>query len=251
MPASQGPRRASFYRPGRGPLMAGWAAAALFVAGSLAAVAYGLARPEPALRWPTIAGAIAYIVAPICLLILLLAALSERRPPARLVLGLPAFGLALLVVVLGWFAPAESSGATLLCFGPLALIVGLIPLLAWRQTPPYLREARLEGQGERLRAYLSAHDGLARYGAAARALGLTEPALRLLLAELEASGDLAGVHYPQARLFVSAPAEERGVARVEALLAEGAPRDAATLAASLRLPEAVVADWLTRMRARR
>ncbi len=235
---------ASPFRPERGPRLAGLVAAGLFVAGCLAALAYGLTRADPALRWPSVAGVVAYIVAPVCLLILVLAALRERRPPARLALSLPAVLLALLMMGLSALSPAEAGGLTLLCFGPLALLLAVVPLLAARQTPAYLRQQRDRARGQRLLDHLAAQGGLLRYRDAARALDWPELAVRTQLAALEGAGDLAGRDYPEAGLYVSAPAEEAGVARVEALLAAGAPRDAAALAARLDLPVAVAADWL-------
>lgn len=244
MPARTRTHRLSAFRPRKGPRLAGLAAAALFVLGSIAALIYGLTRPEAALRWPTVAGAIAYIINPICVLILVIAALNERRPPARLALSAPAALLALLTIMLGAFSPAEVGGLNLFCFGPLAILVALIPLLSWRQTPDYLQQERLQAQGDRLRAYLDEHEGMARYREAARALGMADLSLRTLIADLEANGDLAGIGYPEVGLYVSAPGEERGVARLEVLLAEGVPHDAAALAERLGVPEPVAADWL-------
>lgn len=236
------------FRPGRWPRLAGLAAAALFAGGVLVALIYGLTRPEPALRWPSVAGVVGFIVAPLCLLILLLAALNERRPPARLALSAPAALLAILMVALAALSPAETGAFTLLCLGPLALLIAVIPLLALRQTPAYLRAERLRARGADLRAYLEGHDGLLRYRDAARHLGLTEVALRTLIADLEEAGELAGQAYATgadfSALYVSAPGEERGVARVEELLRAGHPREAGALAESLGVPVAVVEDWL-------
>ena len=50
-------------------------------------------------------------------------------------------------------------------------------------------------------------------------------------------------------LYVSAPGEERGVARVEELLRAGHPREAGELAESLGVPLAVAEDWLGLARA--
>lgn len=235
---------ASPFCPSRGPRLAGLIAAGLFVAGCLAALVYGLTRADPALRWPSVAGVLAFIVAPVCLLILVLAALRERRPPARLTLSLPAVLLALLMMGLAALSPAEAGGLNLLCLGPLALLLAMLPLLAARQTPEYLRQERERARGQRLLAHLTAQGGLLRYRDAARALGWAEVTVRTQLADLEAAGDLAGRDYPEAGLYVSAPAEEAGVARIEALLTAGAPRDAAALAAQLAVPAAVAADWL-------
>ena len=232
------------YRPSKGPRLAGLIAAGLFGAGCVAALIYGLTRPDPALRWPSVAGVIGYIVAPVCLLILVLAALRERRPPARLTLSVPAVLLALLMMGMIAASPNEAGSLNLLCFGPLALLLALIPLLALKHTPAYLREERQQAQGQRLLAYLAEHEGVLRYRDAARALGYTEVAVRTLLAELEEGGDLAGMNYPAAGAYVSAPGEEAGLARLAALLAAGAPRDAATLAAQLGVPAAVVEDWI-------
>lgn len=232
------------YRPAKGPRLAGLAAAALFGVGLLVALVYGLTRPDPSLRWPTVAGVLGYFVAPVCLLLLVWASLRERRPPARLTLSVPAVLLALLMMGLTAAASSETDSLNLLCLGPLALLLAMIPLLALRDTPAYLRAARAEARGARLLAYLAEHGGILSYREAARVLGYTEVTVRLLLAELEESGNLAGVDYPEAGVYVSAPAEEAGVARVEQLLAAGAPRDAAALAERLGVPVAVAADWL-------
>lgn len=241
------------FRPGRWPRLAGLAAGALFAVGVLAALLYGLRRPEPELRWPSVAGVVGFIVAPLCLLILLLAALNERRPPARLALSAPAALLAVLMVALAALSPAETGAFTLFCLGPLALLIAAIPLLALRQTPAYLRAERLRVRGADLRAYLEARDGLLRYRDAARDLNLTEVSLRTLVADLEEAGELAGQTYAGGAdagaagvsgLYVSAPGEERGVVRVQELLRAGHPREAASLAESLGVPLAVVEDWL-------
>lgn len=232
------------FRPGRWPRLAGLAAAALFGVGVIAALGYGLTRPEPALRWPSVAGVVAFIVAPPCVLILLLAALRERHPPARLALSAPAALLAMLMIVLAALSPAETGGLALFCLGPLALLLSAVPLLALRQTPAALRAERLRARGEQVRAYLEARDGLLRYRDAARDLALAEALLRTLLADLEEAGELAGQHYADVGLYVSAPGEERGLARVEELLHAGHPPEAAALAESLGVPLAVAEDWL-------
>ncbi len=236
------------FRPRKGPRLAGLIAAGLFAAGVVAALAYGLSRPDRALRWPTVAGVVGNFAAPVCLLILVLAALREARPPARLALSLPALLLAILSMALLAASPAQTGNLNLFCFAPLTLLLALVPLLSALQTPAFLRAERQRARGEQVLAYLAEHDGLLVIRDAARALGVTEPALRTLLVDLEGEGDLAGVAYPDAGVYVSAPGEEAGVVRVEAALAEGAPRDAAALAERLGVPVAVVADWLAQTR---
>lgn len=219
----------------------------LVVFGCPASLLFG--RSEPLKFWTNAIIFMGLFVLSLTALGLIIAALIERRPPPRLLLGCSAL-LALLaagvLTSIGMYletGPEATVGLWILTT-PLLALFSVPVLAALLRTPPELRRLIQADQDREIPALLAAWGGSSDYAGLARALRVPEAQIDGLLAGMQARGVIRGHRLSEHRRFYTPEAWAERIAALSAAVASRGQIRLDDLATEFQAPAGLVKDWL-------
>ncbi|MBN1488105.1 MAG: hypothetical protein JW981_10715 [Anaerolineae bacterium] len=192
-----------------------------------------------------------FLTLPVTALGLQIAAIAEKRPVPKLVLGVlsvMALIISAIILMLSMRADNESSWPMMgLFIAPFIVLFSIVPIYALTRAPQEFRAISLADQEERAIALIKSQGGEVTYEELATELGISEDKVDALLLQLVRSKRLIGAReIPFRRFYTIFALEEKRLQILGRVKARG-EIPMRELAAELNAPHGLVKEWVYRL----